>query len=414
MNRFRMRRTGFTRGLALCCVIMGLVAGATGAWAGSPIALSAYPPGPNAVLQQVVLVARHGIRSPTHNPASLKEETGLDWPDWPVASGQLTPHGRKTLDALMRDIARFYDFPCRLPGTFCLTKDEPVIWADSADDRTRESGQIMADAFSSTRRLRARFLAPGQRDPVFNAVTPEFIAAHRDRLLEETARIVALDRRARPPSVIEGLRALQATIAPQGCQVKDRPCYTAQLALSENKKRPMVLGGAARAASVAENLLLVYVEGLKSAGHGWLGQIEPGLLFTVVPVHDYFSDLTRRHGVLIEEKSRVMVGMIEAFLSGRDIALGDGTPVGRETRVLAFAGHDTTLDALAGHYGIDWHFSDQPDRTAPDTTLAFERWQKPDGEIVYRARVFHQSLASLRAGQGNPNPPQDVTQVPSR
>lgn len=409
-----MSRTDLMRGLALCGVIMALAAGTTSALAGKPIALSASPPGPDAVLQRIVLVARHGIRSLTHDPASLREEIGVDWPDWPVAPGELTPHGRITLDALMRDIARFYDFSCRKPGTFCLTTDQPVIWADSADDRTRESGQIMADAFSSTLRLRARSLAPGQRDPVFNAVTTDFIAAHRDRLREESTGIVALDRQARPADITDGLQALQALIAPYGCAMKNRPCYTALLALTEIRKRPMISGGAARAASLAENLLLVYVEGFESTGHAWLDRIEPGLLFTVVPVHDYFSGLTRRHGVLIEEKSRVMVSMIDAFLSGQDVALGDGTLVGSETRVLAFAGHDTTLDSLAGHYGIDWHFSDQPDRTAPDTTLAFERWQKPDGQIIYRARVFHQSLASLRAGQGNPNPPQGVTQVPSR
>lgn len=399
-------------GLAICFAVWAALSAPHPACATPRLELTAVPPSHAAVLERVVLIARHGIRSPTHDPETLQRETGAAWPVWPVGPGQLTTHGRRTLDALMRDIARYYDLACTRKDHPCLTRLPPVVWADSADDRTRDSGQIMARAFDPSGNLRAHSLAPGARDPLFNALTEAFIQSHRDEIRMETSSVVEADRQARPRAVTDGLVALQALIAPGGCIPGNKPCFTGPLDLSAGRHGVAISGGAASAASVAENLLLIHVEGLDHAGLGWVDKIDPALLTRVMPVHEYLSRLTRRHGVLISQKISVMGGAIEAFLAGDDVTLSDGTGVGQGTALLAFAGHDTTLEALAGYFGLDWHFDDQPDRTAPDTTLAFERWREASGKITCRVRIFHQSLAALRAGIADGRPPRDVGLLP--
>ena len=54
----------------------------------------------NPELQYVVIVGRHGVRSPTWDAARLQEYSLDPWPDWGVASGELTPHGRELIRIL--------------------------------------------------------------------------------------------------------------------------------------------------------------------------------------------------------------------------------------------------------------------------------------------------------------------------
>ncbi|GGC37247.1 phosphoanhydride phosphohydrolase [Asaia siamensis] len=383
---------------AACLASLGL--GFADPASAGTVGFSSLPLPDHAVLERVVLVARHGIRSPTHGPEALEKETGVVWPAWPVAPGQLTEHGRVTLGRMMQDIALHYDLACARHQGPCLSKAAPVIWADSADDRTRQSGQIMAETLVPAQHLMARSLSPAMHDPLFDAVTPEFIFRNRTILAAEAASFQRDDVKARPQSVDQGLRVLQDLIAPEGCSGGTSPCFSTPLTIGEKKGRAVLEGGPTLAASVAENILLVYVQGLENAGPRWAQALAPELLKRALPVHDYLSDLTRRRGTLVKEKSRLMADVIDRFLSGESVTLSDGSIVPRETRFLAFAGHDTTLDALAARYGLGWSFADQPDRTAPDTTLAFERWRDHAGHALYRVVIFHQSLAALRNGGG--------------
>ncbi|WP_025840844.1 histidine-type phosphatase [Asaia platycodi] len=365
-----------------------------------PVVFSSASLPDHAVLERVVLVARHGLRSPTHGPEALEKETGVAWPVWPVAPGQLTEHGRVALGRLMQDIALHYDLSCTRHLGPCLSKVAPVIWADSADDRTRQSGQIMAESLVPAQHLVARSLPPARHDPLFDAVTPEFITTNRALLDAETASVQRGDAKDRPEAVVQGLKALQDLMAPAGCAGGRAPCFSTPLTLGSKKGRVVLEGGPAQAASVAENILLVYAQSLENAGPDWARALTPALLARALPVHDYLSDLTRRRGTLVKEKSRFMAEAIARFLNGKAVTLSDGSIVPSETRLLAFAGHDTTLDALAARYGLHWSFGDQPDRTAPDTTLAFERWHDRKGHALYRVVIFHQSLAALRSGDG--------------
>ena len=91
--------------------------------------------------------------------------------------------------------------------------------------------------------------------------------------------------------------------------------------------------------------------------------------------------------------------MITSLVSTHAAILPDGSPVAAATRMIVFAGHDTTLDMLAAIFGLDWSFPDLPDPTGPDTTLGFETWRMPDGTRRVRAVIFHQGLEALRKGQ---------------
>lgn len=82
-----------------------------------------------------------------------------------------------------------------------------------------------------------------------------------------------------------------------------------------------------------------------------------------------------------------MAAAVQNALDGKPV---EGVPaVTGQTKLFVLAGHDTNLDALATLYGLDWSFADQPDPTAPNTTLAFELWRTAHGPYIV-VRLFHQ------------------------
>ncbi|MFT8807793.1 hypothetical protein [Gluconobacter sp.] len=149
----------------------------------------------------------------------------------------------------------------------------------------------------------------------------------------------------------------------------------------------------------AEGLLLLYSEGFPTEVFGEAKADVPGLLRAVMPVHEAEGRMLRRLPVVAQARNGVMAQSIRAFLADRPVV--DIPGVTASTRLLVLAGHDTNLDAMAVIFGLSWTFPDQPDSTAPDTVLAFERWRYPDRHVEVKVRIFHQSLEELRTGQAS-------------
>jgi len=95
-------------------------------------------------LERVVLLQRHGIRSPTDSPAKLDRYSAQPWPSWPVAPGELTDAGRRALAVMAAYVRSRYTDLGLLPRAGCPAPGLIYVWADSTDERTRVSGAVMA------------------------------------------------------------------------------------------------------------------------------------------------------------------------------------------------------------------------------------------------------------------------------
>ena len=73
------------------------------AWVAGACIISAGPAAPPQ-LRYVVIITRHGVRSPTWTNDRLNQYSAEPWPDWGVPPGYLTPHGR----ALMQLMGAYY------------------------------------------------------------------------------------------------------------------------------------------------------------------------------------------------------------------------------------------------------------------------------------------------------------------
>ena len=82
------------RGLALAlCVMAGLL---------HEPSYAAEPVGDAPQLVKVVVLSRHGVRSPTQSEETLKGWSTHNWPEWPVHRGELTPRGAALVTTLWK------------------------------------------------------------------------------------------------------------------------------------------------------------------------------------------------------------------------------------------------------------------------------------------------------------------------
>src|SRR5271165_7113429 len=94
-------------------------------------------------LKYVVIVNRHGVRSPTWDAARLNQYSAQPWPDWGVPPGDLTPHGRKLVGILGSYYREWLAGEHFLNRNGCGDANRIYIWADT-DQRTLETGRALA------------------------------------------------------------------------------------------------------------------------------------------------------------------------------------------------------------------------------------------------------------------------------
>lgn len=363
-----------------------------------------------ATLERVVLVSRHGIRSPTKPLDKLEKKTRHTWTPWPVPPGEMTAHGQFDLGLMGQFLKSYYHIASRDAAARCLPEQPAFIWADSASSRTQHSGDILAAALSDGCQTQARSMPAKTHDLLFNALAAKKTTLDTDDV-EKALDPERMPDTQLPPPVQSGVQTLQTLFAPSACTTGATPCFFKHAPLSWKKGAPHAENGLALGSTVSEALLLEYAQGLPSSITA-ANTDAVHTLNSVLPVHNYQSARMRRAPAIAIPRGGKLAQAILTLLNEQPLTLPDGNVLPTQARVVMFAGHDTTLDMLTTLFGLDWTFTDQPDPTAPDTTLAFETWKHPDGRKEIRFAVFHQSLAQLRDGLKLDNVPGQGAPLP--
>ncbi|HEV2268439.1 MAG TPA: histidine-type phosphatase [Steroidobacteraceae bacterium] len=395
------------RSLRLCALATLLLAASLSSAHAAPVAAGPW------VLERAVLLQRHGVRAPTEPPAALARYSAQPWPQWSVGPGELTDGGRRALAAMASYIRARYAGLGLLPRSGCPASGGLYVWADSADQRTRASGAIMAAG-----------LAPGCSINAQHAVTPSdplFHSAGICPLNVRAAQAQVMARangnlNARGPRYERARRALQAVLWPgvRDCDAPGARCSVMhgrnRLSIAHGKLKltgPLEVG-----ASLAENLLLEYTDGLPSSEVGWGRAASPAQLAQILPLHAASADLMRRTPEMAASGGTPLAHLMLLFLEERPTAgaFAAAPSVPATAGLVVLAGHDTNLANVGSILGLDWTLPDEPDSTAPDTTLALELWRNAhDGRHYVRAVVLYQTLVQLRAeamsARGDPHVP---------
>lgn len=365
-------------------------------------------------LEKVVVIERHGVRSPTKSPAELARFASDPWPEWPVAPGILTPHGARALERMGAFLKARYAGRELIPATGCPAPDSVFVWADSGDQRTRESGRALLTGMFPGCGLSAHHRVAGTDDPLFDPWAGGYCRVDGEKARQAILARADLDNLG--PDYERAHERLRQVLRPGTTGSATADDRRQQIRSSGDEIR--LTGPLASDSSIAENLLLEYSEGFPMSKVGW-GRLAAGDLADVMVLHNLYADLARKTPYIASHRGAPLAGQI---LDATGLRRGAATaekpgnisvqpvqvPVPDGARFILFMGHDTNLSNVSGLLGLDWALEGQPDHTAPGTALVFEIWRNPaSGDRGVRALVFSQTLEQTRAAAvlGDANPP---------
>jgi 4-phytase / acid phosphatase len=377
--------------------------------------------GSGDTLKLVVVLSRHGVRSPTQANAQLDQLSIKPWPQWSVAPGELTPRGA----LLLRQFAVWQRVQLAAQGLLqpqgCSDAAQVYIYADS-DQRTVASGHALAEGLMPGCRVRIDSLPQGTEDALFHPLAAKAIAVDRqfavDALRERVHGDPSLPAREHQPALEEVQRILNSCAAqPSSCSKAP-----AEKATSVTGIVPAILPGKsdhladlrgplAAGSSMSENFLLEYAEGLPLDQVGW-GQVQERQLQYLLPLHSAYFDLMHRTPYFAQAEASNLLDHIRRTLeqgaTGKSI---DGAIGPRGAKVVILTGHDTNLAGVASLLGVHWDLDGRHDDTPPGAEMAFELWQRGDTYFV-RLRYSVQTLAQMRAAQPLSEQNQPASEMP--
>ncbi|WP_115576538.1 histidine-type phosphatase [Xanthomonas campestris] len=336
----------------------------------------------SATLERVVVVFRHGVRAPLQGEAAAAHYADEAWPQWSTPASLVTPHGRKAVQLSGEYLRQWLMQQALLPRNGCPAPGGLTVWANT-DQRTIDSGALLADALAPGCDVQAGHRAVGSNDPLFRPIEAGAVP------FDANAAVAAIQRETGgPAALLQGHAAeLQALQQILGCT--KTPCDFARMPSTLKPSadgRGLALGGPIDLASgTGEVLLLQYAEGMPLSQVGW-GRATPERLAQVSRLHALLFDIyARPHYMASRSGAPLAREVLQRF--------GDaGAP-----KVSVFVGSDTHIAALSSLLGVHFHLPGYgADDPPPGGALVLGLWRTPDGHRSVRAQYLAQSLDQLR------------------
>lgn len=401
-----MTRARFSIVVVLCVAGVLLPPGVLGQTANAHLARGLRAPAAEAAagdrLKMLVVLSRHGVRSPTWPEEELNRYSVKPWPQWPVAPGYLTQHGFDLLERFgsydRAALAQAGLFVAKGCGDAAAT----TIWADT-DQRTIESGRALAKGLFPECAPEVHSLAEGEKDPLFH---PDAVSAKAEKA--DTAFSALAKRAARRPEDAELLTEMQRVLSGCDPHVECKPVHAPEERLldapfgvhrGQGDHMANLQGPLPQASSFAEDFLLEYADGMPLKSVGW-GRLNEAQVRRFLDLHTANFDLTHRTPSLAKANGSNMLWHIVKTLQqgaeGKPVEGAIGRP---DDKLVVLVGHDTNLASVAALLGLHWELDGRRDDTPPGAEMAFELWQTHEGRYVVRLSVTMQTLEQMRKAQ---------------
>lgn len=371
-------------------------------------AISAAPvaaPAAGYTLERVVILSRHGVRSPTKQTQLMNDVTPDKWPQWPVQAGYLTPRGAQLVTLMGGFYGDYFRSQGLLP-TGCPADGTLYAQAD-IDQRTRLTGQAFLDGIAPGCDLKVHYQADLKKvDPLFHPVeagvcqldsaqTHQAIEARLGAPLSELSQ-----RYAKPFAQMGEILNFAASPYCKSLQQQGKSCDFATFAANEVKvnqqgTKVSLSGPLALSSTLGEIFLLQNSQGMPDVAWHRLSGAENWV--SLLSLHNAQFDLMAKTPYIARHKGTPLLQQIVTALVLQRNGQGQTLPLSEQTKLLFLGGHDTNIANIGGMLGANWQLPQQPDNTPPGGGLVFELWQNPDNHQQYVAvKMFYQTMDQLR------------------
>jgi len=313
-------------------------------------------------LERAVLLMRHGVRPPTHEPALDPAIAPDAWPKWEVPDGYLTPHGAAAIKLLAAYDRNFFGAGC----------GDLSIYAD-VDERTVKTGEAYAAGFGCATPVGH---AAGT-DPLFSPLDNGDPGFDAKAAKAEMVAAGGLDVVARNQALFQ---AMQAALDPGG---------NAFLALPEKISaklpghEPKLSGPLAEGASAGEDFLLEYLDDKPMSDVAW-GRVDAAGVARLLALHPLEYSITARPPVI-------------ARATGEGLAQRVAAGLERGPKVQVLVGHDTNIADLGALLGLHWSLGGYPaDDPPPGGGIIFSLLSGPGGSEYVAATYQVQTMDEIR------------------
>ncbi|CAL4869317.1 Glucose-1-phosphatase (plasmid) [Asticcacaulis sp. MM231] len=300
------------------------------------VQVSAQPVSSDEKIERVVMLMRHGVRSPIADEVPLDTKTGAPWPAWSVPPETITNHGADVLKALGTTDRTWLSAIGILPTKACPDPATMVVWTNTAP-RTIATGQAYLQGLAPGCALKAGHLPDDQIDPLFEPTRapPPWFDAQR--------AVASINAYTGGMSVLVQRHAAALGRLEHVLACDTRPCspQRAPRLAATADNRGLVFEGPVRDASgTAQVLMLEYLEGFPLKEVGW-GRANPATLKAVGEVHAALFDVFSRPPYMMAFQTEPTARRIIDDFSRPDAPAFD-----------MLIGHDTNVAALAALLGV--------------------------------------------------------------
>jgi 4-phytase/acid phosphatase len=306
---------------------------------------------PDLVADSAVLLMRHGVRPPTHEPALDPAIAPSPWPSWEVPDGYLTPHGAQAIKLLAGYDRTMLASAGLLPAAGCPAGVS--IYAD-VDERTVKTGEAFAAGLAPGCNIPTGHAA-SVKDPLFSPLDgtmPGFDA----KAAEAAMLAAAAGSLTAPVSANAALfQKMQNTLAPGGTSFLQLP---AKIVAKIPGHEPKLTGPIAEGASAAEDFLLEYLDDKPMNEVAW-GRASEADVAALLALHPLAYTITARPPYIANRAAGPLARHILASLTGSE-------------KLSVLVGHDTNIADLGGMLNIHWSLGGYPaDDPPPGGGLLF-------------------------------------------
>jgi 4-phytase/acid phosphatase len=351
-------------------------------------AVQAQPP--QQTLQYMVVLSRHGLRTPLWIPEQADQYAAQPWPKWDVPLGNLTARGKTQMQIVGAYDRDYLQQTGLLTQRGCMEASRFYFHSD-AMERDIESARALARGMLPNCEVPIHGLPEGQPDPLFKP--REAGVGHYDAAIADAELLVRLGGNAKEllKTLRPGVESVEEILL--GC----KPNATCPAAGSKVKRLPIEpVEEVVSAVKAVDSFLMEYQGALDSKDVGW-GRVDTSKLGELRKFKAEADDLGLTSYAARATSSNLLDHLLlslQQAQSGKGIPGALGQPGDKALFVL---GHDTDIQRIARLLNLSWALNGNvPHETPPGCALIFELWGDSSGKQTVRVYFQTATMEQIR------------------